>query len=261
MLGTFVEIGVPDSQPLADAVVDRAFGKMDEIQQRLSFHQPESDLSKLNRSAGNWISISPLALRVLRLALAMTRASHGYFNCTVGGGVVRKGALPNHEFGEFIDAGDADDLEIHMGRIRRLRPVLVTLDGIAKGFAVDVAIRELMRGGLKTAWVNAGGDMRVYGETTLPVHRRDEHGEIELLGGIQNAALASSDSKPGFDPKFPGLMIPKLGGITAPGVWSVIARQAWRADALTKVAALAPPGQRHELVEKLGGRIVSPATS
>jgi thiamine biosynthesis lipoprotein len=40
------------------------------------------------------------------------------------------------------------------------------------------------------------------------------------------------------------------------GAWSVLARCAWRADALTKVAAAALPAQRASLVAALGGRLL-----
>jgi thiamine biosynthesis lipoprotein len=40
------------------------------------------------------------------------------------------------------------------------------------------------------------------------------------------------------------------------GVWTVVARRAWRADALTKVAALAPAQDRLDTVQRLGGRLI-----
>jgi thiamine biosynthesis lipoprotein len=36
----------------------------------------------------------------------------------------------------------------------------------------------------------------------------------------------------------------------------VLARRAWRADALTKVAALAPDASRQALLRRLGGRLL-----
>jgi thiamine biosynthesis lipoprotein len=41
-------------------------------------------------------------------------------------------------------------------------------------------------------------------------------------------------------------------------VWSVIARQCWRADALTKVAALASASERAAIIRRLGGQLVLP---
>ncbi|MGJ4749073.1 hypothetical protein ACQV5M_22105, partial [Leptospira sp. SA-E8] len=41
-------------------------------------------------------------------------------------------------------------------------------------------------------------------------------------------------------------------------VFSVLARCAWRADALTKVACLAAPSMRDALLARLGGQLVAP---
>ncbi|RDV24218.1 hypothetical protein DXV75_15440 [Alteromonas aestuariivivens] len=35
------------------------------------------------------------------------------------------------------------------------RPVLITLDGIAKGYAVDLGVRALKLAGIKAGWINA----------------------------------------------------------------------------------------------------------
>ena len=59
-----------------------------------------------------------------------------------------------------------------------------------------------------------------------------------------------------FDPDFPGCLIGPLGNPPQPGVWTVLARTACRADALTKVAACAAPADREALVAALGGRLL-----
>jgi thiamine biosynthesis lipoprotein len=50
--------------------------------------------------------------------------------------------------------------------------------------------------------------------------------------------------------------ITDLRGRAPTGEWSVVAACAWRADALTKVAALATDDQRDGLLRRLGGRLV-----
>jgi thiamine biosynthesis lipoprotein len=54
---------------------------------------------------------------------------------------------------------------------------------------------------------------------------------------------------------FPG-RIAAPAGAPATGVWTVMARRAWRADALTKVAACVPDAQRAAAVARLGGCLV-----
>lgn len=254
LLGTFVEVGAHSTTDVAPAL-DAAFHAIEKIQALLSFHDPGSDLSKLNAAQGGEVVLHPLSARVLRLAQAMTRASGGRFNCTVGGTLVQKQLLPDHGFAPYLSRGEADDLIVQGRKAKLRRPVLVTLDGLAKGYAVDCAIRALQQRGASAGWVNAGGDLRVFGDLVLPVQRREEDGRMTLLGGLRNAALASSGarSKPSAD--FPGWIVGEAGA-PAIGMWSVMARTAWRADALTKVACVAAHEEREGVVRRLGGRLV-----
>lgn len=253
-LGTFVEIGAAGSSRSAiDAAVSGAFDVIGTVERLLSFQRRDSDLSRLNASPGEAVPVDPLTVRVLRLACAMTRASAGAFDVTLGGALVLAGVLPDHG-GRCLESGDAGDVEILGARTARLRrPVRLTVDGLAKGYAVDLAVHRLERAGLDAGWVNAGGDLRVFGERHQPVYRREPNGRTVCLGHLRRAALATS-TVDAQQPRFPGHLI----GERSPerGVYSVVAKRAWRADALTKVAALSPPAARAARVRTLGGELL-----
>jgi len=264
LLGTFVEIGAgagEGSDVDLDAAVTDAFEAVRAVHGLLSFHDPNSDLSRLNGARGAETELHPISLRVLRLSRAMTLASCGLFNCTVGGALVRRGILPDHGDGPMLDAGEAEDIEISASGARLRRPVRVTLDGIAKGFAVDMAVRRLKRCGVQEGFVNAGGDLRAFGVLVLPVARRELDGCLTSLGGLSGAALATSRAGSKPDERFPAWITAAGRAPSQPGVHSVMARAAWRADALTKVAALAVEAERAATVERLGGRLVEAAAS
>lgn len=253
-LGTFVEIGAvaaPGADP--DRAIDAAFASIDQVQRLMSFHERDSDLSRLNAAGGLSLTLDPTTVRVLRLAKAMMQASGGLFDCTVGAQLVARGRLPNPGVTATL-SGQADDIVIQGNNVRLKAPVLVTLDGIAKGYAVDCAIEVLRAQSCRGGYVNAGGDLRVFGPWALPVHRRELDGSLRGLGALQNGALATSSL--GQEPdRFPGLIV---GSNDAPpsGIFSVLSRRAWRADALTKVAVLTPADHRAEAVARLGGHYV-----
>lgn len=253
LLGTFVEIGLAGGAN--ESAFAAAFASIEQVQRALSFQDSNSELSQLNRQPGRAVAMSPLALRVLRLARAMTLASRGLFNCTVGGALVRRGSLPDHGGPEPQSSGDAGDLEIGAQCARLRKSIRVTLDGIAKGYAVDRAVRSLRNLGATGGWVNAGGDLRVFGDYTLAVAQRGGFWPNRCVG-LRDAALASSSIHKNRDRDFPADII--LDGGTAPqtGTWSVLAHSAWRADALTKVAALASDADRESLLKGLGGQLV-----
>lgn len=255
-LGTVVEIGVVGGRGAAQAAVEAAFAAIAEVERLLSFHNPCSELSRLNAAPGVELALSPLSARVLGLALGLMRVSGGLFDCTVGGALVARGVLPDHPGPAALACGRVDDVALHDGRALLRRPVRITLDGIAKGYAVDHAIAALRAQGAAAGWVNAGGDMRVFGALSLPVARRMHDGGLQALGYLQQGAMASSAVTRRRDRHHPGHILAGSRGRRQCGTWTVFARHAWRADALTKVAALAASSERAAVVARLGGSLL-----
>lgn len=262
LLGCFVEIALPHSAPAR--AFEAAFTRIEHIQNLLSFHDTNSDLSRLNRTQGQWVDCHPLSIQCLRLARAITRASEGTFNCTLGAILVSSKALPAHNYvslhaESLVNIGVWSDIELTQNSARLRRPVLITLDGIAKGFAIDSAIHELIRAGVATGWINAGGDIRVFGDTVLPIIIRDHRGADEYKGGLHNAAIATSTTQ--ACTQFPSVLLDAAGNALAAETVSVIACKAWRADALTKVAAATGAPMRAQTAAALGGRWVEPGAA
>ena len=259
LLGTFVEVGVAEG-PAAGSSIDSAFAAVAEVHRLMSYQDPDSDLSRLNRGNGRPVPLRKLTVNLLRLARALMQASGGRFNCTVGGALERLGMLPAPDVDAPLEHGDADDIVITDGHSARLRrPVHVTLDGIAKGFAVDRAIAALRARGMASGWVNAGGDLRVFGSIPLPLTLRETDG-FRVIGEIANGAAATSITRDRPDTSFPGRIVSTSDAQVHRGSWTVLARQAWRADALTKVAALLPPTQRAATIRRLGGTLLESGT-
>lgn len=251
-LGTFVEVAVQTPATDAASAIRSAFESIEFVHNSLSFHDSHSELSRINSNPGTFVPISRTTAHVLRLALSMMRASGGAFDPTIGGLLQLQGRLPSHDNNVPVPRGTVDDVELKDCAARVKRPIRLTVDGIAKGYAVDLAVRAMKRAGACAGWINAGGDMRAFGNTRVPVHVRKQGDRLEPLGFIENAAIATSQASQSM--RFPGHIVDRQGTCPADGVWTVLARHAWRADALTKVAALTHPSHREQVIAKLGGR-------
>lgn len=270
LLGTWVEMRVDGPADRVEAAVDAAFAQIAGVQERMSCHDPRSALSRINLQAHRSPQqVDAWTWRVLRLALALSRASGGLFDVTVGGELVRRGVLPDHGFGAVEPRGGSGAVELLPGRrVRLRRPVVLTLDGIAKGYAVDRAVRALRACGVAQGVVNAGGDLRAFGAAAVPLALRDGRGRVRAVGQVANAAVASSivGQSAAQRERFPAcLVLPDAaGGVlrpahrgAGPAVWTVQARHCWKADALTKVAALAASDRRAACIDRLGGRLLA----
>lgn len=254
LLGTFVEAGAQGDA--AAAALHAAFAAIERAQALWSFHDRDSELSRLNAAPTRAVPVSPPTVRLLRAAITMMRRSGGLFDITVGGALVDSGALPDHGGPPPLARGRADDILVGPATACLRRPIRLTLDGVAKGFAVDMALSAMRRAGVPAGWVNAGGDARVFGDLVLPMQRREADGSLRPLGGLRNAAMATSRCGP-RDPDSPAEIVAPAQTSPTPGIWTVLARFAWRADALAKVAALAPPARRQALVQELGGTLIA----
>ena len=280
LLGTFVEVGA--RAPAVTTAIDAAFASIERAQARWSFHDIESELSRLNNAPNTCVVLHPQTLRLLRISKLLMQRSEGAFDFTVGGQLVLKGVLPDHGGPSPLPRGIADDIEfgwefdeefgkgLVKGWARLRRPIRITLDGIAKGFAIDCAIHALRCNGAVAGWINAGGDLRVFGDLALPVQRRELDGRLTSLGSLRKAAMASSRVAPTNttstntntseddeeNASFPSCIVAPAGQQPETGIWTVMARSAWRADALTKVAATVSASQRHAVIAQLGGCLI-----
>ena len=163
-----MELGVEESAALALAAV-RA------VEDRMNAFDPESDVGRLNRApVGAWVSVDPLTWRVVMEALRFHRLTDGAFDATVGP-LMALYAFPNAPVEKLpSDEAVAETLaRVGSDRIRYEREGMklartaegmrLDLGGIAKGFAVDQAVRALAAVGVENALVEIGGEVRVMG--------------------------------------------------------------------------------------------------
>jgi thiamine biosynthesis lipoprotein len=236
LLGTFVEVEANGLDgPALEHAIARAFEAIERVHRLMSFHDPESDIGRLNRQAASApVDVDPWTMKVLRKARTLHQATGGLFDCAVGHEAMQRGLLPSHGL-DHVERGTFSAVEFVSSRaIRFSARIAIDLGGIAKGFAVDRAIAVLRAHGVREALVNAGGDMRVTGEAQ-PVHIRCPGDERHIVqaGLLRNAAIATSAANA-------TLRKGKASAASAASAsdrlaYSVVAPTCLIADALTKV--------------------------
>src|SRR3981081_3489168 len=151
LLGTIVEISARSShEHNAEQAIDRAFAAISMVQQRMSFHDRESTLSRVNAEAfARPIPVDEKTFQVLRMARDLYALSNGVFDPTIAPYLERTGFLPRY-FGKTAGNGISFvGVELLQGNRVQFRHAGMRLDlgGIAKGFAVDEAIPARPRAG------------------------------------------------------------------------------------------------------------------
>jgi thiamine biosynthesis lipoprotein len=122
-------------------------------------------------------------------------------------------------------------------------PLCLDLGGIAKGYAVDKAVELLQTAGIQSGSVNAGGDMRVFGNQAQLIQIRNPSKPLELIqiGSMKEGAIATSSlyfAK--RDANLKSFMINPLNHehIEFSESYSVVASKCVYADGLTKVVSI-----------------------
>lgn len=242
-LGTFVEIrvgGLDEADALA--AVEAAYAEIAAVHRLMSFHEPDSDLSRLHRTpVGTALRIDPRTHAVLAAALGLARESQRRFDPTIAPWLVARGLLPRPVRAIEPDArADWRDVELLAdARVRLRRPLWIDLGGIAKGYAVDRALDVLRAAGATRACVNAGGDLRRHGGPGELV--RLDHADAGVAPQVElgDAALATSvvaGRETGSRERRCAHVDARNGrGLRARRAVSVVAARCLLADALTKV--------------------------
>jgi len=172
LLGTTVEIAAEhsDGRQLETAVA-AAFDEIARIERLMAPDNPDSDLARLSKATTTF-EVSADTARVIALGQVVAERSGGAFDMSLG----RLKALWGLE-GEDPQVPAAAAIEealvgigprsllIEGRTARKGAPQLqYDLGGVAKGYAVDRAIKILREHGVASAAVNAGGDMYLLGK-------------------------------------------------------------------------------------------------
>jgi len=245
-LGTLVEIGIADDA--GDDVLNHQFGlafaAVAHVHRMMSFHQRDSDVSRINRAVpGELVDIDPATAEVLECALRLEDISGGLFDVGCAPLLSAWGYLPAPQEPRPAPLPASRVLQLAGDtRVEKLQSGWIDLGGIAKGYAVDAAIKALCESGVRAACVNAGGDLRVYGIADFPVAIRNPRRPTEEGARLHlsNEALATSGSY--FSGRrvgrrdYSALVDTRHGQpVTRSGSASVLAPTCMLADALTKV--------------------------
>ena len=163
----------PDPRLRADAM-SRVRSVFSTEERRFSRFRGDSELSSVNAAAGGWTTISAGFERLVRFALDQAERTGGLFDPAALDAVIAAGY--DRDFDEVLagargalhpprPCGRWAEIEVRPGALRLPVGVGLDLGGVAKGWTVDLAVEAALEAGLPWAFVSAGGDLRIAGDT------------------------------------------------------------------------------------------------
>jgi FAD:protein FMN transferase len=259
-LGTTLSLRAAHADPAqAELALDAAVAAIRRVEASMSLYRPDSELVRLNQQ-GYLDRPGADLLRVLRAAQYVARRSDGQFDLSVQplwalhANAKREGRLPTAaEIRATQQSVGWQHLDVSEKRITLRRPgMALTCNGIAQGYAADVAREALRSHGVANALIDTGehaslGRNERDQPWTLGIEDpRDEQRLLTALRGDGRAVATSADNRSTFtaDRQHHHILNPATGD-SPPELSSVtvLAPSAMLADALTKVMFIAGPHQ------------------
>ncbi|MGF7159876.1 thiamine biosynthesis lipoprotein [Rhodoligotrophos appendicifer] len=154
-----------------DAAREALQRAVDEIDMQMSTWSHNSDLMRLNRApVGEEVPVPALLMEVLQLAITVGKSSGGALEIGVGDAVSAWGFGPAEAAPDLIrtamEAGRVpahEALELKGESVWKRVPIVLDLNGIAKGFGVDRLAQALAHLGVHHGLVGIDGEMRAIG--------------------------------------------------------------------------------------------------
>ena len=234
-------------------VIERAFARVDTLEQIMSDYRNDSELNRLSRTAGRdtFVAVREDLWYVLQLAQRVSRRSRGAFDVSIGPlSKLWRRAFRQREMPDGEDIALAQsrvdyrwiELRKRDHRVRlRGKDLRLDLGGIAKGYAIDAAAAVLREAGITRLLVDGGGDLYLGDPPPgRPGWRvRSPQGETEL----RNVAIATSGDQYRYlewkGRRYSHLIDPRTGyGVTHRRSVTVQAPSAVVADALASAASI-----------------------
>jgi FAD:protein FMN transferase len=259
------------------SAIAAALAEMRRLEGLLSEWTPDTEISALNRSGGEWLKVSSETFEVLDRGVWAGALSAGTFDITFqamselwkfGSASEKKPVVPSATaIAKRKPRVDYRRVELDRSahRVRIGKDQQVGLGGIAKGYIVDRAANVLRRASVHSFLVRAGGDL--YGSGRKPdgspwvsgiQDPRGEHDSFFALIELEDRAFSTAgDYARSYvvgGKRYHHIIDPRTGyPATACRSVTVWAKDAVTADAVDDAVFILGPERGLELVERLDG--------
>lgn len=266
MMGTFIEVISTDKN--AAQIV---FGEIERIESLLSKYKEDSEIARLNRSGR--LKVSQDTFYILQKAGGFWQASAGAFDVSIGplmdlwGFTEKKYRLPRkEEINNTLKMVGFDKIifnpEDNVVKFKFLG-MKIDLGAIAKGYALDCAVKKLKEQGIRSCLINAGGQIHCLGDrfgepwkvAVQSARGEDFTGRLELK---DRSVATSGDYEQYFikrNRRYSHILNPKTGYPADSGIVSVtvVAPTGLTADALATAIFVLGKDKGLKLAEKFKG--------
>ncbi len=272
-MGTMFRVVVYASDSLsAKNATQKAFVRLDELNMSLSDYREDSEVNTICRTAGSgqYIRVSADLWNILQESLKAARLSAGNFDVTIGPltqlwrRMKRQKQLPTptqiSEAKAKIGIENIVFYKNNQSIMLETKGMRLDFGGIGKGFAEDEMMKILKLNGIKSAMIEAGGNIVVSNSPTESLKGWEIIINKEKYF-LKNCGISTSGDAYQFveidGKKYAHILDPKTGiGHTEPHQVSIIAKDGTVSDWLSTALYLMPADSGKKLAKKLKAKAI-----
>jgi thiamine biosynthesis lipoprotein len=181
--GVNIQLVTDDPRKRAEAAVQRALAWFDTVERICSRFDRGSEVMQLLDRIGTPTPVSTLLFECIAFAMDLAEQTDGAFDPTIGAHMEQLGFNTNYKTLETVQSHVSTEsvsfrhvkLDRRARTVLLRRPLVLDLNAVAKGLAIDLASRELQQ--YRDVSIEAGGDVLVRGHnaTGEPWHIGVQH--------------------------------------------------------------------------------------
>ena len=244
----------------------KAFVRIDELNLTLSDYREDSEVNRLCKTSGEYLKVSNDLWKILQESVKAATLSKGYFDVTIGPltqlwrRMKRQKQLPSQQ---QIDEARAkvgiENLLLNTDNqsvMLKKQGMRIDFGGIGKGFAEDEMMKVLQQNGIKSAMIEAGGNI-VVSEPPVDSPKGWEIIIKKKKHFLKNCGISTSGDLYQFveidGTKYSHILDPKTGvGFTESHQISVITKDGTSSDWLSTALYLMPKKLGRTLRKNMG---------
>jgi len=274
LMDTVVRVAVYEetlSKEQIGTVIDSAFQIMEEVEARTSVYVDSSEVMRINKASGRRrVPILPETFSLLKQSVEVSEATGGAFDITVG--AIKSAWQFEADHPRVPEASEIQSLlprvnyrNILMDTDNVLlaeRGMRIDMGGVAKGFVIDRGVGVLREAGIRAGLVDAGGDLRIFGQHPYRDkwkigirHPRSHEGELMGVLETEASSIATSGDYERYfiqdGKRYHHILNPKTGYPAEDCISvTIVAENAVQADAYATAVFVLGPTYGMALIER-----------
>ena len=267
IMDTIVDLKIETKQKNANDILDNTFKLMEDYENRLSFYKNESQIWKFNNSIIDSLFLDEDLKEIFSISKKLFNKTNSHYDITIGTlseiWDFDNEIIPtNAEIEKAMQNTDFEKLKIMNGYLHKPNAMKINLGSLAKGYIIDKTVEYLKQQNVISGFVNAGGDMRIFGRDK-PFKIGIQHprsGSNELIDALNvgnRSVVTSGDYERYFikdDIRYHHIIDPLTGFPSQNAISvTVIAETALIADAYSTALFLLEPQHAIKLAEETDG--------